>query len=164
MPSVAEQLLIAREKRNLTVPQVASLTNIKSEHIKALEEGNYDIFSAPIYIRGFVRSISKILKMDQHAVMAELDLELAATENFSEPPSLAGRKKGFLDHVLFLISKVQWKLVGPILLVLVVIWIASAVMKSEPSAESVEPPPVNVGPGLYDDKSGGGSLPLPDAE
>lgn len=76
MAGLKKDLKDAREKRNLTVQQVAALTNIKTEHIRALEEGNYEFFSAPIYIRGFVRSIAIALKMDLAQTMSTLDLEL----------------------------------------------------------------------------------------
>lgn len=76
MSGLKSKLKDARERRNLTVQQVAALTNIKTEHIRALEEGNYAFFSAPIYIRGFVRSIAIALKLDLTDVMSELDIEL----------------------------------------------------------------------------------------
>lgn len=77
MVPLRKQLKDAREKRNLTIQQVAALTNIKTEHIRALEEGNYAFFSAPIYIRGFARSIAIALKMDLLSVMGQLDIELS---------------------------------------------------------------------------------------
>ena len=48
MTSVAEQLRHAREEQKLTVHQIAGLSNIKTEHIRALEEGNYAAFAAPV--------------------------------------------------------------------------------------------------------------------
>ena len=64
MASVAEQLRTAREAQNLTIQQIAQITNVRADHIRAIEEGNYDVFSAPVYIRGFVRTYCKILKLD----------------------------------------------------------------------------------------------------
>ena len=48
MSTVAEQLRQAREARNLTVQQVAEITKIRTDHVRAVEEGNYDVFSAPV--------------------------------------------------------------------------------------------------------------------
>ena len=56
MASVAEQLRAAREAKNLTVSQVAETTKIRGDHIRALEEGNYNVFVAPVYSRGFIRT------------------------------------------------------------------------------------------------------------
>ena len=52
MATVAEQLRTAREARNLTVEQIADTLKMRTDHVRALEEGDYDVFSAPVYIRG----------------------------------------------------------------------------------------------------------------
>jgi cytoskeletal protein RodZ len=109
MSTVAEQLRQAREARNLTVHQVADITKIRTDHIRALEEGNFDIFSAPVYIRGFVRTYSTLLKLDVPKTMAALDTELGRTEKFSEPPPLTDQKKGPLDFVTLQLSKIDWR-------------------------------------------------------
>ena len=56
MPTVAEQLRAAREAKKLSVQQVADATKIRTDHIRALEDGNFNVFSAPIYIRGSVKN------------------------------------------------------------------------------------------------------------
>jgi len=85
MASVAEQLRVAREKRKLTVYDVAAATKIRTDHVRALEDGNYRVFAAAVYIKGFVRSYSNLLKLDTPRVMADLAAELSATKEFSEP-------------------------------------------------------------------------------
>jgi len=115
MPSVAEQLRQGRETRHLTVQQVAEITKIRTDHLRALEEGNYDVFVAPVYIRGFVRSYSTLLKLDVPQVMAALDAELGQTKKFAEPPSLAGGSRGVLDAVMLQFSKLDWRSAGIVL-------------------------------------------------
>ena len=56
MSTVAEQLRQAREAQKLTIQELAEITKIRSDHIRALEEGNFNVFPAPVYIRGFVRT------------------------------------------------------------------------------------------------------------
>jgi cytoskeletal protein RodZ len=109
MASVAEQLRAAREAKNLTVNQVAETTKIRGDHLRALEEGNYDVFVAPVYIRGFIRTYATLLKLDVPRLMAELDFELRRTEKFSEAPALAGQPKGVLDFIMLQLSKVDWR-------------------------------------------------------
>jgi cytoskeletal protein RodZ len=60
--SVPEQLRQARQAQNLTIQQVAEITKIRSDHIRALEEADYNVFSAPVYIRGFTRTYATLLK------------------------------------------------------------------------------------------------------
>jgi len=93
MSTVAEQLRHAREAKRLTVEQVAEITKMRTDHLRALEEGNYNVFSAPVYIRGFVRSYSTLLKLEVPQVMAALDTELGQTQRFAEPPPLSRRMR-----------------------------------------------------------------------
>src|SRR5260221_7916287 len=97
MPSVAQQLSQARQAQNLTVSQAAEITKIRGDYLRALEEGNYDVFPAPVYIRGFARTYSTLLKLDVPKVMAALDTELGQTTKFAEPPPFSGRSGGVLD-------------------------------------------------------------------
>lgn len=108
MSTVAEQLHQAREAQHLTVHQVADVTKIRTDHIRALEEGNFNVFSAPVYIRGFVRTYATLLKLDVRQIMAALNAELGQTEKFSEPPPLTDQKRGPLDFVTLQLSKVDW--------------------------------------------------------
>src|SRR5437868_8839190 len=109
MSTVAEQLHQGREAKHLTVEQVAEITKIRGDHLRALEEGNFDVFSAPVYIRGFVRTYSTVLKLDVPQVMAALEAELAQTQKFAEPPPFAERPRGFMDFFMLQLSKVDWR-------------------------------------------------------
>ena len=109
MSTVAEQLRAARETRKLTIPQVAEATKIRTDHIRALEEGNFDLFSAPIYIRGSVKNYATLLKLDVPQIMAALNAELGRTEKFSEPPPLTEASNTPLDRLMFLLAKLNWK-------------------------------------------------------
>jgi cytoskeleton protein RodZ len=108
MSTVAEQLRQAREAQNLTEQHIVEITKIRTDHLRALEAGNYDVFSAPVYIRGFVRGYAKLLHLDVPQIMAALDAELAQTTKFSEPPPLAERPQGFVDLLTLQLSKVDW--------------------------------------------------------
>src|SRR5689334_11108238 len=109
MSTVAEQLRQAREARHLTVEQVAEITKIRTDHLRALEEGNFNVFSAPVYIRGFVRSLSTLLKLDVPKMMATLDAELGKTQQFAEPPPPTAQPHGFLDFIMLQLSRVDWQ-------------------------------------------------------
>ena len=108
MSTVSEQLRQAREAKNLTAQQVVEITKIRTDHLQALEEGNFDVFSAPVYIRGFVRTYSTLLKLDVPQVMTALEAELAQTPKFSEPPPLVERPRGVIDLFMLQLSKVDW--------------------------------------------------------
>ena len=123
MSTVSEQLRQARQAQGLTVQQVVEITKIRTDHLLALEEGNFDVFSAPVYIKGFIRSYATILKLEVPRVMVELDAELRQSQKFAEPPPLSDEPRGVLDFFALQLSKVDWLkglIVAGVLLVMLV--------------------------------------------
>src|SRR6267154_6458818 len=100
MATVAARLHEARETQKLTISQVAEVTKIRTDHLRALEEGNFDVFSAPVYIRGFVRSYATLLKLEVPEIMAALEAELGRIEKFAEPPPLSEPPGGLVDFLM----------------------------------------------------------------
>jgi len=160
MSTVAEQLRHAREAKNLTVEQVAEMTKIRTDHVRALEEGNFSVFSAPVYIRGSVKNYASRLKLDLPPLMAALDAELGRTEDFSEPPSLSEESGKPIDRVMFLLAKLNLKTVlagvGLLGIVLVVL-LVNSVLKHHKSGDSLK----NLPPARYEPANPGNTLPLP---
>ena len=162
MPTVAEQLRHAREEQKLNVYQVAEITKIKTDHIRALESGTFDSFSAPVYIRGFVRTYAKVLKLDVGKVSAELDAELSQSARFSEPPSLTGKPKGALDFIMLQFSKLNWRVATGVVVGVVVLGIVVVLLRGCSHRNRTDPLR-DLGPGLYQPKQdfSGETLPLP---
>src|SRR5277367_5939527 len=161
MPTVAEQLRAAREAKKLTVQKVADTTKIRTDHVRALEEGNFSVFSAPIYIRGSVKNYATLLKLDVPKIMAELDAELKGTEKFSEPPSLAEEKsKTPLDQVTLLLAKLNLKaamVAGTILGVIVIVALVGFIVRHHRRSDPLNGLP----PAVYQPANSGDTLPLP---
>jgi cytoskeletal protein RodZ len=162
MPTVADQLRAAREARNLTIHEVADTTKIRTDHLRALESGDYNIFTAPVYIRGFVRTYATLLKLEVPKVMAALDAELGQTEKFSEPPPLSKQPRGVLDFATLQLSRVNWQkasiaVIGAtlILIALLVVWAVRKHRNSDPLSD--------LPPAVYQSspQQSGETLPLP---
>jgi len=160
MSTVAEQLRQAREAQKLTVQELAEITKIRSDHIRALEEGNFNVFSAPVYIRGFVRTVSTLLKMDVPQVMSNLEAELGQTVKFREPPPLTDQPKTAVDFVMLQLSKVNWRggavLLGGLAIIAIVVLVI-AVRRHARTAD----PYAGLRPGIYQSSNSGETLPLP---
>lgn len=160
MPTVGEQLRVAREARKLSIQEVAEATNLRTDHVTALEEGNYKPFPAPVYVRGSIRTYAKLLKLDVSEVMTALSTELSQQANAHAMAEKAGHRRGILDFIALQLSRFGWKrglilLIG--LLILLIIKVASSPATPEPDPLSDLPPPTYE-PGK---SANGGYLPLP---
>jgi cytoskeletal protein RodZ len=162
MPTVAEQLRRAREAQGYTIHQVADLTKIKSDHVRCLESGEYEVFSAPVYIRGFVRTYATLLKQDVSSILATLEAELAQSEKFREPPRLTETPHSFLDFVTLQLSKVNWRVVWPALVLAAILAVAIIGVRIWRQHQTRNPLS-DLGPGLYQapPNEAGATLPLP---
>ena len=115
MPTVAEQLRAGREAHGLSVHQVAEITKIKTEHVRALEEGDYRAFAAPVYIRGFIRTYARLLHLDPAATVAAAEIELRQAGLFEDTSMSTAAHRGLLDVLMLQLSKVNWRVVLPVL-------------------------------------------------
>ena len=163
MVTVSEQLRRARESQKLDIYQVAEITKIKTDHIRALETGDFDVFSAPVYIRGFVRSYASMLKLDVPQVISDLEAELSQSEKFSEPPPLSPRSLGTFDYLTLWLSRLNWRISVAVAALLLFLVLAVAVVRSRTRTPSN--PLKDLGPGLYQPpkERSGETLPLPTA-
>jgi len=160
MSTVAEQLLQAREAQGLTIQQVAEVTKIRSDHLRALEEGNFNAFSAPVYIRGFVRTYATLLKLDIARLMASLDGELGQTEKFREPPPLTEQKRGVLDFLTLQLSKLNWRVAGVLIAAAAVVAVIFGGIVIARHGRASDPL-ANLTPGVYQSPQSGEIAPLP---
>lgn len=163
MASVSEQLRHGREQQQLDVYQVAEITKIKTDHVRALESGNFDVFSAPVYIRGFVRTYATMLKLNVPQVLSDLDGELGQSEKFREPPPLTNAPRSPVDYLMLQLSRLNWRIAFGIGALIVFIILAALVIKSRTSDSSDALK--DLGPGVYQapPAKSGETLPVPAA-
>lgn len=65
MESIGEFFRQVRETKGLTVDEVASKTRIRTDFVKALEEGNFARLPDQVFAKGFVRSYARSLGLDE---------------------------------------------------------------------------------------------------
>jgi len=80
MPSLDEhtvyegQLLRqVREARGLSLEHLAQLTKINLFYLRRLEENDLDQLPAPVYVRGYLRQIARLLRLDAELLLAGFD-------------------------------------------------------------------------------------------
>jgi cytoskeletal protein RodZ len=161
MSTVGQQLRQAREARNMSIPQAAEFLKVRADHIRALEEGNFTVFSAPVYIRGFVRTYATMLKLEVRPIITALDAELGRTEKFAEPPPLSNEPRGPVDFLTLQLSKVDWRkagvAVGVLAVVLLTGW-AFWMRRHHNNSDSL----TGLKPGMYQSENvSGDMLPVP---
>ena len=151
---------MAREAKKLTVQQVADQTKIRTDHVRALEEGDFGAFSATIYIRGSVKIYAALLKLEVTPLLATLDAELKGTEKFSEPPPLLEAKKNFLDTLILFLSKLNWKLGFVGVVAVAAIGLLALLLLAWRHHKAADPLK-NLPPAVYQPANSGETLPLP---
>ena len=52
---------------------VARLTKLRTDQVLAIEEGRYQVFSAPVYVRGSVKAYAKLVQLDPSELVEQLN-------------------------------------------------------------------------------------------
>ena len=122
MASVGDKLRQARESQGLTVPEVVDQTKMKTDQVQALESGDWSIFAAPVYTRGFVRNYATLLKLDSEALLDALDLELGQSQPaVAEADGDSPLRAGVIDGLMLHFSGVKWRAVIPIFMIVAMV-------------------------------------------
>jgi|LWDU01.1.fsa_nt_gi cytoskeletal protein RodZ len=158
MSTVGEQLRQAREQQNLSFSEIAEISKIRKDYLEALETGNYDVFLAPVYIRGFIRTYARILKLNTDEIVEKLNRELGQSARDGNEDSSLPRKKGLLDIITLQLTRIPLPQAGIFLLIVVMVWVAILISNAEPND-----PLKNLGAGQYQPakKTIGEYLPIP---
>lgn len=109
--SAGAQLSALREERGWTVEQVANQLNLASRQIQALEEDNYAALPGMVIVRGFIRSYSKVLRVDPAPILAAIKDDTVApavlppersplSASFSETKLLSSNSRGLNSKVV----------------------------------------------------------------
>lgn len=71
MPSFGEKLKQEREKRKISLEEISGTTKIGTRMLQALEEDKFDQLPGGIFNKGFVRSYSRCVGLDEDQTVAE---------------------------------------------------------------------------------------------
>lgn len=68
---LGEVLRKAREEQNLTIEDLERETSIRKAYIAAIEEEKFDALPSDVYVKGFIRNLSRFLHTDGDALISE---------------------------------------------------------------------------------------------
>jgi cytoskeletal protein RodZ len=150
--SVGDQLRQERERQKLTVEQVADATNIKNDHIRALEQGRWEAFDAVVYSRGFLRNYARHLRLDADRLVQQFNSEISDGKGEDDDSFPPGSRRGALDLIMLKLSRIRWTWLFPVVLGLAVVaslgfgikkWRASSPSSGSPTLGSglIQPAP-----------------------
>lgn len=74
--TLGKKLSQAREGLGLSVGEVAERLKLSARQIEALEKDDYSNLPETVFVRGFLRSYSRFLNLDEAEVLADLDAAL----------------------------------------------------------------------------------------
>jgi cytoskeleton protein RodZ len=97
VPALGEEFRSAREARSLSLSDVAERLHIRSVYLAAIEDEDWHVIGAPVYVRGFMRTYARFLGLDPEAAVARFAQTVpAGTPAASTPrpaPANAGEKR-----------------------------------------------------------------------
>jgi cytoskeleton protein RodZ len=76
VPTVGEQLRVAREEKGISLEDVAAQTRIPQRHLVSIETGDWDSLPAPTYTIGFAKSYATVVGLDRVEIGIQLREEM----------------------------------------------------------------------------------------
>src|SRR5688572_5818830 len=101
-PSLAAWLRAGRDRRKLTIEDVAKITKIQARILEKLESGSFDGLPAEVFVKGFVRSFAKCVGLDEAEELSKYSAAQA-----SEPSSQITVAKVLVETIVPLARKVK---------------------------------------------------------
>jgi cytoskeletal protein RodZ len=79
--SVGKYLRSQRESQKISIREVADATKIARIYLEAIEEEKWDLISAEVYRRGFIKNYSKFLGLNPEEILQKYDKATPNAEN-----------------------------------------------------------------------------------
>lgn len=128
-PGVGQQLRDAREAAGLDIQEVARTLKFHPRQIELLEGDDFDALPGNTFVRGFVRSYARFLKLDAERLVHQLDARAPSLTADVRPPDNMGAAKqpwdvqrvplaltaGILLVVMAAVAFALWHFYGPAL-------------------------------------------------
>jgi cytoskeleton protein RodZ len=95
--ALGEEFRSAREARSLSLSDVAERLHIRSVYLAAIEDEDWHVIGAPVYVRGFMRTYARFLGLDPEAAVARFTQAVPAGTPAATTPRPAanpGEKRG----------------------------------------------------------------------
>ena len=94
-----------RERRGLSIEEVASQMRLSTRQVEALEGDDYDALPGKVFVRGFIGNYARLLQIDPNPLFDALTLpeESTAPQKNEEIPFPSGRKKSWVHYAIWIV-------------------------------------------------------------
>ena len=93
MEALGEHLRKAREEKGITLEQIGRITKINLSYLRILEEEQYHLLPAPIFVIGFLKQYAQCVGLDPEDVVLRYRL---ATQQQGDASAKRSFDKGWL--------------------------------------------------------------------
>jgi cytoskeletal protein RodZ len=107
---LGQKLRQRREARSLSLEQAVQATYIRLRYLRALEAGDFDVFTSETQRRGFLRTYASFLGLDTRSLLNELETEAAQPEELPAPAPPPPREAPAAEPVLEIYHEIGQKL------------------------------------------------------
>ncbi len=101
MQTIGDRLRQARERLGLTLEEAERTTRIRSQHLAALEQDNFDHLPSQVQVRGFLRNYADYLGLDSERLLREQrgdpETRPPTGPRRTQPAAVRVRKSGWLS-------------------------------------------------------------------
>ncbi|MDO6746032.1 RodZ domain-containing protein [Gilvimarinus sp. 1_MG-2023] len=129
--SVGQTLVEARTRKGLTCEQVAQELNVQLDKLRALEEDNFDQLFSPVFVRGYIRSYAKLMKIDGEPLVAQYD----AAHKVEDQPLPQSESL----NVKIKTNTPKWPLRLLVIVVIIALWVFAYWYFADASDSSIQP-------------------------
>lgn len=106
--SLGSDLKAEREKRHITLAQIAAQTNISHRHLQSLEEGRFADMPGGMYNRAIIRAYCECLRMDPGPILQRYEAELSpAAEKTAKSRKRLPKDSKFERHYPILVWSIM---------------------------------------------------------
>ncbi len=122
VPSPGRRLQLAREAMGMEVATVAEQLHLSKILVQALEEENYDLLPARVFVRGYYRNFARLVGVPEEIVLKEFGQRCPEGEDCSVPPAVAQGVRREIRSSHGLVRLVTWLIIIALLTVFGLWW------------------------------------------
>lgn len=83
--TIGQRLEAARQEKGASVSEAGQATKILPKYIEAMEADNFNVISAPIYVKGFIKIYSQYLGIDPEPMVQEYSGQIGTVKKTPLP-------------------------------------------------------------------------------